>query len=64
MERTERGGGKGKMGRSLSLSPRPKLRFGDKKRKMGQDMERLSGLETNTHPVLFNHLRCQLGVSR
>lgn len=62
MGRTGRGGGKGKMVCALSRSPKPKLRFGDTKGKIGKDTENLNGLETNTQAVLFSLECCQFGV--
>lgn len=62
MGRTGRGGGKGKMVCALSRSPKPKLRFGDTKGKIGKDTENQSGLETNTQAVLFSLGCCQLSV--
>lgn len=62
MGRTGRGGGKGKMVCAPSRSPKPKLRFGDTKGKIGKDTENLNGLETNTQAVLFSLECCQFGV--
>lgn len=52
--------------RWCALSPRPKTQIWGQKEenRAGHGASEWSGLETNTQAVLFNHLRCQLGVSR
>lgn len=61
MERTQRGGGKRNMVHSLLLTFR-KLRFGDRKRKMGQGRKSLSGLDgQQAQPNCFD---CQVDVLR